>query len=256
LRKDGWTNYSTANSDLLSDDIWALGSDNEGRIWISSDKGLSILDGTNWTNYPKDEYGIGLIQEIQFDENDNLWILSWDGVGKFDGYDWKIYPHLNQILAFDFDQEGRTIIATSDDLYYLENENWTRLDTSVGGQITPPFDSIADMQIDSQGLLWIVSGNGDLHAFNGDTWMSKHSRDAGLEISYIDHMVIDPLDRVWILPFSGGIYMFDPEKGWFDFTPDPIGIYINYPNTVEVDPDGKIWIGSQSGVAVFNPPKQ
>jgi ligand-binding sensor domain-containing protein len=161
---------------------------------------------------------------------------------------------LNQIIAFDFKTNGELIIATSNGIYILEDEKWTELDISSGGQITTPFDNIADMQVDSRDQIWIVSNDGSIYIFDGEEWISSFPGDAGLDLSYIDHLEIDPNDRGWILPFSGGVYMYDPDEGWFNFSPDPIGIYIYYPNTIEIDQYGRIWIGSKSGVAVFSPP--
>jgi ligand-binding sensor domain-containing protein len=40
----------------------------------------------------------------------------------------------------------------------------------------------------------------------------------------------------------------------FDFTPDPIGISIEYPQTLVIDQGGQLWVGSRNGIVVFTPP--
>ncbi|GAH02765.1 unnamed protein product [marine sediment metagenome] len=42
---------------------------------------------------------------------------------------------------------------------------------------------------------------------------------------------------------------------WSDFTPDPIGISIEYPQALAIDGEGRIWVGTRYGIAVFTPPE-
>jgi ligand-binding sensor domain-containing protein len=47
------TAYTTANSDLASDDIYALLVDDVGRVWVQTDEGISVLSpDSSWESYP------------------------------------------------------------------------------------------------------------------------------------------------------------------------------------------------------------
>jgi hypothetical protein len=54
----GWIRYTTANSPLPSDCITALQVDANGRVWIGTDWGLAILDGTKWQSYHMSDSGL------------------------------------------------------------------------------------------------------------------------------------------------------------------------------------------------------
>ncbi|UCD97460.1 MAG: hypothetical protein JSV42_10810 [Chloroflexota bacterium] len=249
-----WKNYSTKNSDLLDDDIQAIAADIEGGIWISSSEGLNIINGKTWKNLSNDETGVGLIREIIFDEEGTAWMLGSDGVSSFDGQQWSTYQSLDRISAFDFDLNGRLLVATTDSLYYLDEERWLEIDTMLETHDEPIFENIADMQIDSKGQIWVLTQYGELHVFDGKSWISHHPKDSGFPLNFVQHMVIDQQDRIWVIPFFGRVYMLDQQSGWIDYTPDAVGIFIENPNTLEVDHEGRVWIGSERGIALFTPP--
>lgn len=54
VEKGAWKNFTFQNSDLSSDSITALAVDKQGRVWASTEYGLSILTGDAWTVFRMD----------------------------------------------------------------------------------------------------------------------------------------------------------------------------------------------------------
>ncbi|MFC1923649.1 hypothetical protein ACFLY4_10220 [Chloroflexota bacterium] len=49
--------------------------------------------------------------------------------------------------------------------------------------------------------------------------------------------------------------MRNANSEWSDFTPDPVGISVEYPQAIGIDQEGQIWVGTRQGIAVFTPPE-
>lgn len=79
------TGYTTANSDLPSDDILALMVDDADRVWVGTGAGLSVLspDGS-WKSYTFKNLGLnGTISSLAMDSYGRLWIGTDAGLGVF-----------------------------------------------------------------------------------------------------------------------------------------------------------------------------
>jgi diguanylate cyclase (GGDEF)-like protein len=82
---DRLTNMSMKDG-LHSDQIYAITSDLKGRIWVSTDMGLDVLDAGKWKHYGSED---GLIWNdtdslaLNVDSEDNVWIGTSAGLSKF-----------------------------------------------------------------------------------------------------------------------------------------------------------------------------
>jgi diguanylate cyclase (GGDEF)-like protein len=79
------TNMSVQNG-LHSDQIYAITPDLKGRIWVSTDMGLGVLDAGKWKHYGSED---GLIWNdtdslaLNVDSENNVWIGTSAGLSKF-----------------------------------------------------------------------------------------------------------------------------------------------------------------------------
>ncbi len=76
LSEGVWTQYNTANSDIVGDTVQAITLDNEGKLWIGTNEGLSMFDADNWTNYTMDNSGLpeNNIASLASDGDNKIWI--------------------------------------------------------------------------------------------------------------------------------------------------------------------------------------
>lgn len=80
VRFDGntWTSYDLPDSDLVYDRINHLQAAN-GQIVLATQRGVSIFDGTDFTNYNRENSGLGSehSKKIEIDGQDNIWITAY-----------------------------------------------------------------------------------------------------------------------------------------------------------------------------------
>jgi diguanylate cyclase (GGDEF)-like protein len=78
--------HITVRDGLNSDQVYAIASDHKGRIWVSTDAGLDVLDSGKWRHYGNED---GLIWNdtdslaLHVDAEDNVWIGTSAGLSKF-----------------------------------------------------------------------------------------------------------------------------------------------------------------------------
>jgi diguanylate cyclase (GGDEF)-like protein len=71
---------------LHSDQVYAITSDHKGRLWVSTDMGMDVLDTGKWKHYGTED---GLIWDdtdslaLHVDGDDNVWIGTSAGLSKF-----------------------------------------------------------------------------------------------------------------------------------------------------------------------------
>lgn len=63
--------FSEKNSKLKSNQINVLYPDNEGRLWVGTDKGVVIIDGKHWVQYESDHKITGVIST-----REGIWLLA------------------------------------------------------------------------------------------------------------------------------------------------------------------------------------
>jgi diguanylate cyclase (GGDEF)-like protein len=76
----------TQKDGLSSDLIYALAFDHAGRLWVTTDNGVNVLDGGRWRNYGTED---GLIWDdgndhaLSVDQQDNVWIGTGRGLSRY-----------------------------------------------------------------------------------------------------------------------------------------------------------------------------
>ncbi len=127
---------------------------------------------------------------------------------------------------------------------------------------------------DSLGFVWIGTTNG-LNRYDGHTIRTYWQGEDGLASSYINEIFLDDNNRLWVRT--------DKDICWYDFNSDrfinatnnifetkaklytarkeyitsKFSQHFKYPNTaprcITVDDSGRMWIGTHSGIYIFDP---
>lgn len=221
----GFTTYSISQG-LGGDFIYSMAEDQNGDIWIgTAGRGLSKFDGKTFTTYTTAQ---GLPSDDIFasvkDLDGNLWLGTENGISKFNGTSFSNFGpeqglagySVNRILA----EENKGIwIATLDGgLSFFDGQKFTNLSTEQG----LADNAILSLAKDHQGNLWIGTGNG-LNVLP-DSLRNAITENKKLEQN----------------PF----FTFRSEHG----LPDNVILQI-VPMT-----NGKMAVGTNLGIAVFNSP--
>ena len=90
-----WVTYTTKNSPLLDHHIRVLFTDNEGKVWIGTQRGLYVIspNGT-WIIYTQENSGLQNqeIQALVVDKSGKTWVGTGNGLYVLDSFDqWKTY---------------------------------------------------------------------------------------------------------------------------------------------------------------------
>ena len=111
--------YTSSNSGLASNNVYAVAIDGAGNKWFGTDSGVSKFDGTNWTTYTSaNGLARSAVHVIAIDSAGSRWFgTGGGGVSKFDGTNWTTYTTAdglasNNIYAINIDSGGNKWFGT------------------------------------------------------------------------------------------------------------------------------------------------
>lgn len=213
--------FSNTNS------IYSLPGGYDGsRLPLQNDEGFNVFENGSWKS--SRELGLEVdfrdITDAAYDNRNNSYyyssfgdgILAVGGVGLT-----QIYDSTNSTLS------------------------------SVSGQLRTNYVSAITMS--NEGL-WVINYGAPsvLHLFSSNQWQS---------FSLLTSNIIDIINSeryLWMIVdrnAGGGILIFEKESGrsrYLTDQPGNGGLPSDIVNTIDVDLEGKIWVGTAKGVAVFN----
>ena len=134
-----WQLFQTPS--LASNNVLSIGIDNHTHVWLGlSDRGLSVFDGTTWTDYYRGNSGLSndTVNSITAGPDGRVWFGTQRGVSIYNNNDgkWSSYNDLTSGLAFNevhdiaIDSSGRVWIATNDGASLLHGDTWDTFQTS------------------------------------------------------------------------------------------------------------------------------
>lgn len=248
--------YYLPNSPV-SNNIKDIKIDSDGKVWIASgfgasSKGFSSYDGQNWKNYITElipQIKSNAYHRINIDANGRI-IVSNYGMGL--------------LIGNKSDSEYNFTI------YNEENSEFRGLGTS------PEFVVAGESALDKNGKIWVtnlgeISNGPSLICFDYDgtkyqSYGFQNPRIASQRTFMT--IAIDPYGTKWVggnNPTGTGLMYFN-EMGTLDnYNDDVAGVITssnnpnlldNIHNTIAVDKNGLVWIGTPKGVVIINNPSQ
>ncbi|MCK4412315.1 MAG: hypothetical protein KAY32_02100 [Candidatus Eisenbacteria sp.] len=194
-----WTTYTTANSPLPHNTVYALTQDLDGAMWFGTAFGCAKFDGVDWEVFT--DLGGGAtnvaVRGIDVDSQNQIWTANnpddWGDPGGVSMYD------------------GST---------------WTRYDPDPGS-IGQYFLCLA---VDGDDRVWAGSWTNWVFMYDGGTWTHYDSGNSGLLGKQIESFGIEAGTIVWIgnhaaypTPTTGGVTRFDGST-WTSYTPGNSGL--------------------------------
>jgi len=235
----------------------------QGKIWIGTNNGINIFDGTRLSRF---EYNYRLpdlkISTLLVDSHNNLWIGTAGGYGKYTGDylftmsedDGLIHNEVQTIIE---DSRGRIWMGTVGGLVMLEDTVYNDFNEEEGLS----FLRINTLAEDPAGNIWIGTFGGGIFKFG--------SRNDSIPISFVAGKGILSSGTVNSLLFiSKNLLIAGTEKGFDQIELDDNQIITrvvpygtkdgftggeNNPNSIAQDNRGFIWFGTKNGIIRFNP---
>ena len=256
-----WINYTTYNSLIKSDGIYALATDLDDNLWVGTwdyATGIFRFDGTSVMDFSDRRYELEhyFVESITVDNFGNIWVGSFTSptISKYDGSDWQVFDINSEIDRDDvhslvFDLDGNLWIGTHHThLYKFDGNDFTELDTVNSLN----YSYIEALAVDSNNNLWIGFLNGGVGKYNGNDILLFSIDELGLGwYNYINDMQIDSQDRVYIATSGKGLLVFS-NGIWTKYDMSNSNIPSNYLNALAIDSQDNVWLASSAGLIKYD----
>lgn len=213
MRFDGKNFVSVENSlELIGRDIQSIVSDDQGNVWIASDKGVCFYNGLVLMNF-SDRTGIknkGAFCGFK-DSKGNLWFGAYKGYFKYDKQGFR-YVELENVLTNKMDREY----------------------------------SVSSITEDRDGNIWLGTHGAGLCKFDGEKY--EYYNEQKLDKSSILGIAQDSKGLIWIGTSKHGLLKYDGrkfEKVKFQVQEENKEEEIQI-SAVSLDVDGDVFIGSEN----------
>jgi len=199
LRSNQWETFTTADG-LPGDDVCAVWGKGTRPVWIGTDQGAAVYDGTTWT--PAEELAGQQVCAITGDGRSTFWFGTGSGLSRLEGETWTTFTTAdglpgNQVLALWLDQDGTLWAGTDGGLGRFYGDNWTTY-TTADGLVSHRINTIYQ---DGAGTLWVGTQDG-VSAFDGQVW-TTYTAAAGLAGDDVRAVWYDTTGALWIGTASG-----------------------------------------------------
>jgi signal transduction histidine kinase/ligand-binding sensor domain-containing protein/AraC-like DNA-binding protein len=246
--------------------------DKSGRLWISTYKGISIIDRGKIVNMlPQEISGIpyNSIYSIFQDSKKGIWIGTWSGgLAYRSDFDNRFIHSRNDQSGLDIDDEFVSSFAEKNDgtlLIGTEFGNLNKLDRSTNKMINVAFQTETGKKIENiksllfdkkTETLWVGTFlDGLWYQLKNETFLRPLNKFMNTRVSVY---ALEKSDSgLWIGTFGTGFYHFNTRSGnmkrYISVPRDTNSISNNQIRSIIVDKDKTLWIGTNNGLNRFHP---
>lgn len=210
--------------------------------------GMNKFDGTSWSEIDVPSEVVAP-KALACAPGGELWATHISGVSHFDGSEWTTTsddelgssPFIigaNDVAA---GADGSVWVTTTNSVARYVDGEWIVYENGKG------FDqdyTLGDIALTSEGLPVVVYNDGIL-TFDGENWSSNQA-----PISLLQKVLVDSADRVWVGSLSDGVAV-NEGGNWTTYNVEN-GLTSNAINALASDAQGRVWVGTQWGLNVFD----
>ncbi len=217
--------WITHNDGLVDDFVESISLDEDGRIWVRTQDGISAFDGSGWTIFTSDTT---IRRASRFEAPINEAVHRWFGTRPLN--------ELPPTLALIMTAEKRPWFGATQ---RIQNNagTWEHYQTS-------DLDPVSALALDTAGHLWAATGS-SLSIFNGKDWAMLTTYE-GLPNRRIVSLAADAAGTVWAGTDGAGVLRAD-TYGWTHLEVQH-GLISSFIHAIAVEPEGDVWFGSGGGL--------
>jgi len=271
-----FTNIDAGNG-LPENQCRVIFQDVRGLIWIGTVNGLVRYDGINFVSFKNDmddstSLSNNTVKAILEDKYHQLWIGTEEGLNLYrsEKNNFVIFKNNPQntkslsndnVNSFYLDKRGDFWICTENGLNLLnyKDKTFTQFIKDNNNPDILPGENIEKVCDANSGKLWVASNRG-LGLFDPASSKSANYRlgNSSNKLSeWIDDVLIDKKNRLWIAVSNGGLYRVDDVKTfnyvhYINHPFDNKSLLDNYVIRIKEDHESNIWIGTYEGLNLFD----
>lgn len=258
----------TVNQGLGGNIVMSTLEDQYGNLWFgTAGGGVSVFDGLGFTTYSISQ-GLGgdFIYSMEADQNGSIWMgTAGRGLSNFDGKTFTTYTTAqglpsNEILSIVKDLKGNLWLGTENGLSKFDGTGFTNFGPEQG---LAGYAVLKILTEENKGV-WIATADGGLSFFDGEKFTNLGNKQ-GLADNAVLSLAKDRQGNLWIgtenglsvLPDSLRIAVTEYRKlsknPFITFRTEN-GLPDNVILQIVPMTNGKIAVGTNLGIAVFNSP--
>ncbi len=244
---------------LSSSAVTGIVQDKDGRLWVSTDHGLTLYDGDYfYTWFKRDGLSRDELRFIYLDKRGHVWvggigvdeIIPEEGIIKHYG---KQQGITGGIASISEDSHGRIIFGLQEGIDILDpvTNNLIHLGTKEG--LT---NALVNKLIeDDKGRLWLALNGGGVNVIDIPASKIYLMNDKnGLSNIDIRTIIQDKTGNIWMGGWYGGVDCYNPVTGKFIQYRMEQGFCSKYIRCLAEDSKGLIWISTlTAGLDVYDP---
>jgi ligand-binding sensor domain-containing protein len=207
--------FWSSNNGLPQNTVSAMVQTRDGYIWMGTEEGFVKFDGMEFTLFdssilPIEEHMIFSMTE------DPVKPILWIATGG------------SGLVKFNYETEKAEVVASSEGL-----------DKLIG--------SVNSTAVDGAGNVWMGTQKNGVICFKRDGVIERYTSAKGLPSNYVNSLVIDKEDRVWVSTQHKKLVYI--EKGLIKNG----GHFPAETHTLYMARDGKLWVGTHGkGLYIYN----
>ncbi len=251
------TVINSYNSLLPNDNVYCFAMDKNNTLWVGTNKGLANINGDYIRTYREinSELPSNTVTDIEFDKNGSLWIATRNGLAELNKNKWTVYNTSNSSIPGNyiskilFDNDDSLWIGTTSNntAKFIDRYNWKTYKSDK----LPLDDSVADMIIGFNGLLWVglitefgkpgvIDKPGGVFVLENDQLVE---RDFSLPNKRINKFYLDKNNSLWIGSRSG-LLLVRSLADYKLYTLNNSGLPIDDIISINMDEYSNLWLGT------------
>lgn len=240
---DQWTYFTTSNG-LPSDNIISLYQDKKGKMWVGTDAGLSMYNGSTFTNYTTDD---GLLSNEVYavveDNDGKIWAGTPLGLNVLADGEWLHHLSFNGVGVYALlELSGNGILAGTEGagVYQVNSSNYEIEPFDVSDDCDP-CNVILALYSDSRENIWIGSFGGARRI--KDQKMVTFDEASGLCGDYVTDFREDSFGNIWVGCVEGTT-ISRISGNHVEHISFSNGSPQNFVRAIEMDKYDHVWIGT------------